>query len=88
VPLLSPFFTSEEALLIAKKKEERAQSTAQQQTVSVAYVTKKEGLCEACNLKFSDLEEHRSTEKHRQFGANDANWVEIDAILAAINDSY
>ncbi len=57
VPLLSPFFTTEEALLIVKKKEERTLQQTPSQSTTIGFVTKKAGLCEACNLKFSDLEE-------------------------------
>ncbi|EGS19588.1 hsk1-interacting molecule 1-like protein [Thermochaetoides thermophila DSM 1495] len=44
----------------------------------------KPGYCENCQDKFADFEEHIVSRQHRKFAENDANWVQLDALLAQL----
>ncbi|KAM7224112.1 Dfp1/Him1, central region domain containing protein [Rhypophila decipiens] len=44
----------------------------------------KPGYCENCQDKFDDFDDHILTRKHRRFADNDANWLELDALLSQL----
>jgi len=78
-PSVSPFLTTEEAALIWKRKEEKKTNNQDESKQS-----KKGGWCECCNLKFSDMDEHLSSLKHKQFALNEVNYKQVDSILASL----
>ncbi|KAF7793795.1 hypothetical protein EIP86_004916 [Pleurotus ostreatoroseus] len=46
--------------------------------------TSKPGYCESCRQKFPDFKEHVRSRKHRKFAMDDANFANLDTILARV----
>eukprot|EP01117_Protostelium_nocturnum_P015500 TRINITY_DN6021_c0_g1_i1.p1 TRINITY_DN6021_c0_g1~~TRINITY_DN6021_c0_g1_i1.p1 ORF type:complete len:431 (+),score=107.76 TRINITY_DN6021_c0_g1_i1:40-1332(+) len=86
-PLISPFFSQEEAVVSWKKKLERDKEAADKEKLEgkegkfLAQPLKKEGWCECCSTKYDDLEQHVLTPKHVSFANNSANYKEIDEFI-------
>ncbi|KAL6450456.1 him1 Hsk1-interacting molecule 1 [Candida maltosa Xu316] len=45
------------------------------------------GYCENCRVKYENFEDHIATNRHRNFACNDANFADIDELIATINES-
>ncbi|EIN11366.1 hypothetical protein PUNSTDRAFT_131528 [Punctularia strigosozonata HHB-11173 SS5] len=44
----------------------------------------KPGYCESCRTKFEDFAKHVNGSKHRRFAMDDANFAQLDAVLARV----
>ncbi|KAF9458449.1 Dfp1/Him1, central region-domain-containing protein [Collybia nuda] len=44
----------------------------------------KPGYCESCRVKFEDFKNHISGRKHKKFAVDDANFFQLDCILARV----
>ncbi|KAF8647167.1 hypothetical protein AX16_006997 [Volvariella volvacea WC 439] len=44
----------------------------------------KPGYCESCRVKFEDFKAHISGKKHRKFAEDDANFFQLDCVLAHV----
>ncbi|KAG1864063.1 Dfp1/Him1, central region-domain-containing protein [Suillus tomentosus] len=41
----------------------------------------KPGYCESCRVKFDDFDTHTQERRHRKFAMDDANYIQLDAVL-------
>lgn len=46
--------------------------------------TKRPGYCENCRVKYDDFTEHIYDRRHRKFATNEANFVDIDALIMRV----
>ncbi|KAF8070270.1 Dfp1/Him1, central region-domain-containing protein [Lyophyllum atratum] len=44
----------------------------------------KPGYCESCRIKFDDFKSHIAGRKHQRFATNDANFLQLDCVLARV----
>ncbi|KAF9007967.1 Dfp1/Him1, central region-domain-containing protein [Cyathus striatus] len=44
----------------------------------------KPGYCESCRTKFEDFKDHINSRRHRNFALNDANFLQLDCVLARV----
>jgi len=44
----------------------------------------KPGYCESCRVKFDDFATHVLSRKHQKFALDDANYLQLDCVLARV----
>eukprot|EP01114_Cavostelium_apophysatum_P000163 TRINITY_DN10165_c0_g1_i1.p1 TRINITY_DN10165_c0_g1~~TRINITY_DN10165_c0_g1_i1.p1 ORF type:complete len:369 (+),score=59.27 TRINITY_DN10165_c0_g1_i1:122-1228(+) len=91
----SPFLqmTAAQAAAAASAKETKVAVEEQDATFKkglktrekdIFEISKKSGYCECCSAKYSSLEEHLATPKHRAFALADINYTEIDQFISSL----
>ncbi|KAI0391779.1 hypothetical protein F5Y17DRAFT_395020 [Xylariaceae sp. FL0594] len=65
----------------------RGESARRQESTTTGKESDRElkpGYCENCGEKYPDFDEHIESKGHRKFAEDDANWVELDELLAQL----
>lgn len=65
-----------------RRKEQQVQKAAKEQEPKGKDL--KEGYCENCRKKYDHFDDHIISNQHRRFALTDANWTDLDKLLAQL----
>ena len=85
----SPFLNNQHVKTALKKAESTrcsSQSVTQPSTKAAEKKTyRKDGFCECCDAYYEDINQHRRSEKHKQYASCDENYASLDTVISQLS---
>ena len=85
----SPFLNNQPVKTALKKAESTrcsSQSVTQPSTKAAEKKTyRKDGFCECCDAYYEDINQHRRSEKHKQYASCDENYASLDTVISQLS---